>query len=96
MTEPPFDQPWHAQAFALTHHLADQGYIAWPDWTEAFAQQIANRPIETPDDYYAAWIDALESLLPDDTDTLAQLRAAWAEAYEATPHGQPVHLPSSL
>lgn len=88
---PPFEAPWHAQAFALTHHLADRGTIRWSNWTGALSQQVAARRIETSDDYYRAWIAALESLLPDTRD-LDALTEAWRGAYLETPHGQPVAL----
>ena len=95
MTNPPFKTPWHAQVFALTHALADRGHIAWSDWTAALAGKIAERPVTTSDDYYAAWLDALESLI-DAPDTLARLRDAWADAHATTPHGHPVRLSSSV
>ncbi|QFU07450.1 hypothetical protein PARPLA_01027 [Rhodobacteraceae bacterium THAF1] len=95
MTEPPFKAPWHAQAFALTHHLADRGVITWTDWTEALATQIAERCIVTANDYYTAWIAAIETLV-DAPEALTALRDAWADAHATTPHGQPVRLPSSF
>ena len=94
MTDPAFEAPWHAQAFALTHHLADRGHIEWPAWTAALSRQIAGREIVEADAYYTAWVAALESLI-DEPGALAALRTAWATAYATTPHGKPVRLPSS-
>jgi hypothetical protein len=55
-----------------------------------------------PDDgsqYYDRWLMALERLVIAkhllDAAALDCRKAAWAEAYRATPHGQPVVLPSN-
>jgi nitrile hydratase accessory protein len=99
--EPAFSDPWHAQVFALTVHLSEQGAFTWPDWAETFGAALAARrgdhgPLDGGADYWAAWLAALESLLaarnmaaPGD---VARMRDAWAAAYLATPHGQPVTL----
>ena len=95
-----FDAPWHARLFALTVGLSEGGLFGWPDWTRHFgaalAAQGATRPIEGGDDYYRAWLDALESFAPiagiASRDDLAAMFAAWRRAYLATPHGQPVRL----
>jgi hypothetical protein len=57
-----------------------------------------NRDLDGGDDYFAAWLDALEGLLAEqglaEEETIAALTADWRAAYLSTPHGQPVHLPS--
>lgn len=95
-----FDEPWHAQLFALTVALSEAGLFPWTDWTEAFGATLARhgltRALDGGADYYAAWLEALEGLLAARglaaPDQVAALRDAWEAAYLATPHGQPVRL----
>ena len=91
--EAPFEEPWQAQAFALTVHLHAAGAFTWSDWAAALSAEIAAHP-EAP--YYDAWLAALESLavarrLTAHAD-LAARKAAWEQAYLTTPHGRPVVL----
>ena len=37
---PAFSAVWHAQLFALTAHLYDQGLFSWPQWTATLAHHI--------------------------------------------------------
>ena len=92
-----FEEPWQAQAFALTVQLHKQGAFTWAEWAAALSAQLHG-----PDHggggerYYAAWLAALESLTVAkglvDTPSLATRKADWAHAYEHTPHGKPVVL----
>ncbi len=101
MTTPPapFEAPWHAQAFALAVALNEAGHFTWADWTERFGQQLElarkHGPLTGGDDYYTAWIACLEAILAENdtaaAKALADWKAAWTDAYLATPHGQPVH-----
>lgn len=99
--EPVFEAPWHAQLFAVTVHLHETGQFDWPTWAAQFGATLARHGIahdlDGGDDYFLAWLETLEALLTTqgtaDPETLARLRTAWAEAYRATPHGQPVSLP---
>lgn len=99
--EPPvFEQPWHAQLFALTVYLNEQGHFTWPDWVNHFSAELKTqglaRELDGGDDYFDAWLTALERLLAArdlaDAATLARLKSAWQSAYLNTPHGQPVRL----
>lgn len=98
--EPVFTQPWHGQLFALTVHLNEAGYFAWPDWATRFSQTLAThglaKELDGGDDYFTAWLETLESLLADLGQAapadVEQMRAAWESAYLTTPHGDPVHL----
>jgi len=98
----PFSQPWHGRAFALTLALADAGHFTWPEWTEALSATLArhratNGPRDGGEDYWRAWLETLETLLDakhlSTPASRAALKAAWAGAYETTPHGQPVPPP---
>lgn len=89
--EQPFDEPWHAQAFALARALHDQGRFAWTD----FSAELG-RALREPggDDYWASWLTALERVavaheLTSD-DALTDRQDAWRRAARATPHGQPI------
>ena len=96
--EKPFAEPWQAELFALTVALSDAGRFTWGEWAAAFGATLrhhgAERELDGSSDYYAAWLDALETLL-DGTglaprDRAAAARARWEAAYLSTPHGQPV------
>jgi nitrile hydratase accessory protein len=91
--EAPFDEPWQAQAFALTLELHARGTFTWSEWATALGEVIAAAP-DAP--YYDSWLVALEGLarakaLTDGAE-LAERKGAWTEAYLHTPHGQPVEL----
>ena len=98
--EPVFEEPWHAQLFALTVHLNEAGHFDWPDWAERFGATLAAhglaKDLNGGSDYFAAWLETLEGFLSArglaDADALAGLKSAWEAAYLATPHGQPVKL----
>jgi nitrile hydratase accessory protein len=92
-----FEEPWQAEAFALVVHLQRTGAFSWSDWTEALASEIAAAG-EAADGarYYEHWLAALEGLVTRrgmaPKEALDARKQAWAEAYERTPHGQPVSL----
>ena len=98
--EPVFEDPWHAQLFALTVCLNEAGYFDWPDWAERFSATLRihglDKSLNGGSDYFAAWLDTLESYLEElglaEQNGLANLKSAWKEAYLGTPHGQPVRL----
>ncbi|MEX0368776.1 MAG: nitrile hydratase accessory protein [Ruegeria sp.] len=101
--EPAFEQPWHAQVFALTVALNEAGRFDWPGWAARFSETLKrhglSRELDGGDDYFHAWLETLEALLAEDgaaaPDEVTTIRRAWEDAYLGTPHGQPVHLPSS-
>ncbi len=103
MTAPPapvFEQPWHAQLFALTVALNETGEFSWPDWAERFSGTLARHrlagDLDGGDDYFLAWLETLEAFLAEAgtarPDLMREVRAAWEEAYLSTPHGEPVQL----
>jgi nitrile hydratase accessory protein len=96
-----FEEPWHAEVFALTVALSEAGRFSWADWTETLGATLArhgqSRELDSGSDYFVAWLEALESLLARlgdaEPDRVEDLRDAWEAAYLATPHGKPVKLP---
>lgn len=98
--EQPFEEPWQAELFALTVALSEAGAFTWPDWTRALGATLkrrgAERALDGGADYYAAWLETLETLL--DRQGLApapealKMKERWEAAYLTTPHGQPVRL----
>jgi nitrile hydratase accessory protein len=97
---PVFDEPWQAQAFALTLRLHERGVFGWDEWARYLSQAIRDAVGEGDPDlgntYYRHWVSALERLLRDKglapPLVLAALRQAWRTAAEKTPHGEPVRL----
>jgi nitrile hydratase accessory protein len=96
---PVFAEPWQAQAFALALKLHEAGAFTWPEWAEALAAQLATDPADDGSRYYDHWVAALETLVTGRAlagpHELSARKAAWAHAYETTPHGRPVELPHS-
>jgi nitrile hydratase accessory protein len=97
---PVFDEPWQAQAFALTVHLHAKGAFTWSEWAAALSAEIkAATARGEPDDgshYYEFWLGALERVvrghaLVEDA-ALEARKQEWADAYRRTPHGKPVEL----
>ena len=98
--EPIFEQPWHAQLFALTVTLNERGHFSWSEWAERFGSSLKThglaQSLNGGDDYFLAWLDALESLLAGrgfvQADELGALKVAWTKAYLSTPHGAPFRI----
>ncbi len=98
--EPAFEEPWHAQLFALTVHLNEAGHFDWTDWAGAFSETLKDhgvaKDLNGGDDYFNAWLATMERFLGErgmtQTGEVAVLKAAWEEAYLSTPHGDPVRL----
>ncbi|MGB3246339.1 MAG: nitrile hydratase accessory protein [Sulfitobacter sp.] len=98
--EPVFQSPWHAQVFALTVHLNEQGQFDWPAWAARFGATLARhglaKELNGGDDYFIAWLETLETYLSEldlaAPDQLEALRLQWEDAYLRTPHGEPVQL----
>jgi len=98
--ERPFAEPWHAAAFAMTVHLHEQGQFTWADWASALGRALASDVkagcLDGNDDYYHAWLAALQELLAAGgiatTPEIDTVMKAWEVAYLTTPHGKPVTL----
>jgi nitrile hydratase accessory protein len=96
---PVFAEPWQAQAFALVVQLNAEGAFTWPEWAAALARELATDPTGDGSRYYHHWVAALEALSAGcGLSTWAEMaarKAAWAAAYERTPHGKPIELAPS-
>lgn len=98
--EPLFAEPWEAQALALAVALQQAGAFTAVEWADALGAAIKRaQSAGDPDDgstYYQHVLVALEQLVQDKqittADLLAARKVAWIDAYEHTPHGQPVEL----
>ncbi|MGZ2487426.1 nitrile hydratase accessory protein [Rhizobium pisi] len=98
--EPPFLEPWHAQAMAMADLLVKPGQVSSKSWAEALGAQIsasaARGAADNSEAYFGAVLSALERLLANDGKVSAaelhEREHAWEEAYLRTPHGQPVKL----
>ena len=97
---PVFNEPWQAQAFAMTLALYDRGLFTWGEWAATLADEIkraqaAGDP-DTGETYYSHWLAALERLVAEKgvatRETLHRTRDAWDHACDRTPHGQPIEL----
>ncbi len=99
---PVFDEPWQAQAFAMTVWLHEQSHFTWPEWADHLGTEIAAAvdagDPDLGDTYFLHWLKALETLVAEKglttSDALAERKEAWDRAAHATPHGQPIVLPS--
>jgi nitrile hydratase accessory protein len=97
---PVFQEPWQAQAFAMTLALHERGLFTWPEWAAALAAEIKRAQSEgdpdTGETYYAHWLAALEKIVGEKgvatPSTLHRYRDAWDHACDRTPHGQPIVL----
>ncbi|HEY6334363.1 MAG TPA: nitrile hydratase accessory protein [Alphaproteobacteria bacterium] len=97
---PVFAEPWQAQAFAMAVKLSEAGCFTWKEWAATLAAEIAAADARGEGDdgshYYDHWVAALERLVTGkgiaEPATLLTRKAAWAEAYRTTPHGEPVEL----
>ena len=97
---PVFNEPWEAQAFAMTVALHRAGLFTWPEWAATLATEIRRAQAEGDPDrggtYYRHWLAALERLASEkgaaDPVSLARYRTAWSHAAARTPHGQPIEL----
>ncbi len=97
---PIFNEPWQAQAFAITLRLHEGGHFPWNEWAERLGAEItAAKERGDPDlgdTYYHHWLAALEKLVAEKglltSDALAERKDAWDRAARATPHGEPILL----
>jgi len=97
---PVFNEPWEAEAFAITLALHRAGVFTWQQWADTLSAAIKRAQDrgdpDLGDTYYRHWLDALETIVVAqgvaERSTLSNLAAAWQSAAEATPHGAPIEL----
>ncbi len=96
---PVFPAPWAARAFALAVALNARGVFAWGEWSKTLGPKVAAETAADPSDaeaYWRGWLAALEEILRTkqvaDASNLNDLKEAWREAAERTPHGKPIEL----
>ena len=60
-----FDEPWHANLFALTVSLSKSGVFSWPEWVSIFSSNLAAKEIKDncSRDYFSVWLFSLEEVL---------------------------------
>ena len=97
---PQFDEPWQAEALALSMALMQAGCFSAAEWAASLGAAIKQaQAVGDRDDgstYYNHVLHALEQLVVERSivtrDVLAARKEAWRAAYATTPHGQPVLL----
>jgi nitrile hydratase accessory protein len=100
---PIFEEPWQAQAFAMTVQMHEAGHFKWTEWADIFGAEIAAATKAGRGcgngDYYACWLTALEKLMAQkqfvSQPERAQRHEEWLQAHLHTPHGEPVELKKS-
>ena len=97
---PIFNEPWEAEAFAMTLALYEKGLFTWPEWAAVLSEEInraqaAGDP-DLGDTYYRHWLSALERIVikqgVTNAEHLDQLYDDWNHAAHTTPHGEPIVL----
>ena len=97
---PVFDEPWQAQAFAISVKLNEAGQFTWSEWADIFGAEIAAATSRGEgvgnEAYYLCWLAALEKIVDQkNLLTAEQLRARkeeWRHAAAHTDHGKPIEL----
>lgn len=95
-----FREPWEVQALAVANGLIAGGAITPGEWAETLGQEIRKAQgagdVDDGSTYYLHVLAALERLASEknlaSSPELLNRKQAWVEAYERTPHGQPVTL----
>ena len=98
--EQAFEAPWHGQVFALTVALSEAGHFAWTEWAAVFSAELEaqgqGRELDGSEDYYTAWVAALEEMLVAkglaEAGLMTQMKALWTDAFLSTPHGEAVRI----
>jgi len=92
---PHFNEPWEAQAFALTLAMYEKGMFDWPQWSQMLGEVIARDKGQSK--YYELWLVALERMVGENkvlsVSEISARKAEWQRALASTPHGQPIALP---
>jgi len=73
-SDKPFDEPWQAEAFALTVALNEAGHLPWDEWASEFSSTLAAQAADLP--------DPLRQSLPDSPEANAAYWRAWLQTLE--------------
>jgi nitrile hydratase accessory protein len=99
---PVFPTPWAARAYALAVALNERGIFTWGEWSATLGPKVTITTRGRAGDaeaYWEAWLATLEDILSRKhialRGDLLDLKEAWREAAERTPHGQPIELLAS-
>ena len=81
--------------------LHARGLFTWPEWAQALGARIAAAAGTADEaDYFAHWLEALESIVvakgAASAAGLDDIARAWKDAAEATPHGEPIALEAGM
>ena len=91
--EPVFNEPWEAQAFAMTLSLHEKGHFTWKEWAQVLSEEIHSGEDQ---EYYRHWLTALEKLVSQKNltskEALETRRTEWQKAAKNTPHGEVIVL----
>lgn len=58
-----FDAPWQSRALGMAVSPSQTGLFSWDTFRAALAKAMADKGQLGVDEYYARWLDALESVL---------------------------------
>ena len=79
-TDPPFVEPWQAQAFAAVVKLIESGRLTQEEWSQRLSVELkaaeSRGEYDTGERYYVHWLAALERFAVDKEIT------AWNELAE--------------
>lgn len=98
--EPLFAEPWQAEVLGIAEAMVLAGRFTREQWSQTLGACLREAQRQGASDqpctYYQAALEALERLvLATGAASAAEIHDredAWHEAYERTPHGQPVVL----
>ena len=72
-----FETPWHSRAFGMAVGMYQAGYFEWEEFRQALIRAIgaweSAHDTDAAYDYYARWLEALESILVEKNLAEAEL-----------------------
>ncbi|KPQ01533.1 nitrile hydratase accessory protein [Marinobacter sp. HL-58] len=86
-----FSTPWSARLFGMTLAASEKGFFTLQQFQSALIGRISEKErfgcINTDDDYYTCWLEALQGLLEEkNLWQVHQLREREVEVVEAAEH----------
>ena len=97
-----FDEPWHATLFALTRALEQSGHLSPSEWSSIFGKGLSSQHHRVAphrqNNFYLIWLSVFEYYVKQkkfvDAAEITETKESWQKAFESTPHGIPIALPS--